>query len=168
MPGAGDGMMLAEFPAEAVDAFVARRRSARRSSRSRSATSAARSRVAAPGNGALASLDAAFAVFAVGMAMTPELGAAVARGGRTARSRRSRRGARRRRTSTSPSGKADARSFYAPATYRRLREVKAEVDPAELFRANHPIPPAAAPRGERRRISRPVRVRARQAPSRTA
>jgi FAD/FMN-containing dehydrogenase len=37
---------------------------------------------------------------------------------------------------------ADPAIFYAPETYRRLREIKASVDPAELFRANHPIPPA--------------------------
>jgi hypothetical protein len=27
-------------------------------------------------------------------------------------------------------------------TYRRLREVKAALDPGELFKANHEIPPA--------------------------
>ena len=37
---------------------------------------------------------------------------------------------------------ADASSFYAADTYRRLRAVKADVDPDELFRANHAIPPA--------------------------
>jgi hypothetical protein len=37
---------------------------------------------------------------------------------------------------------ADPASFYGAETYRRLREVKAAVDPDELFRANHPIPPA--------------------------
>jgi hypothetical protein len=37
---------------------------------------------------------------------------------------------------------ADPASFYGEETYRRLRLVKAEVDPDELFLANHPIPPA--------------------------
>ena len=37
---------------------------------------------------------------------------------------------------------ADAASFYGEATYRRLRAVKAAVDPGELFLANHPIPQA--------------------------
>ena len=37
---------------------------------------------------------------------------------------------------------ADAASFFGEETYRRLRAVKADVDPDELFRANHPIPPA--------------------------
>ena len=38
---------------------------------------------------------------------------------------------------------ADPASFYGADTYRRLRAVKAAVDPDELFRANHTIPPAA-------------------------
>lgn len=37
---------------------------------------------------------------------------------------------------------ADASGFFDPATWRRLREVKAAYDPEDLFRANHHIPPA--------------------------
>ena len=40
---------------------------------------------------------------------------------------------------------ADPAAFYGAETYRRLREVKADVDPDELFLANHPIPPAERP-----------------------
>ena len=36
----------------------------------------------------------------------------------------------------------DAASFYEADVYRRLRQVKAAVDPNEVFRANHRIPPA--------------------------
>ena len=36
----------------------------------------------------------------------------------------------------------DPAAFYGAETYVRLREVKAAVDPDELIRANHPIPPA--------------------------
>jgi hypothetical protein len=39
----------------------------------------------------------------------------------------------------------DTRTCYPPETYRRLQEVKGRYDPADLFRANHPIPPLAAP-----------------------
>ena len=38
----------------------------------------------------------------------------------------------------------DASSFFDDATWRRLREVKAEYDPDNLFRGNHQIPPAEA------------------------
>jgi Berberine and berberine like len=36
----------------------------------------------------------------------------------------------------------DPARFYPPAVYRRLREVKAAVDPGDVFRSNHPIPAA--------------------------
>ncbi len=36
----------------------------------------------------------------------------------------------------------DAAAFYGEETYARLRRLKAEVDPLELFRGNHDIPAA--------------------------
>jgi hypothetical protein len=36
----------------------------------------------------------------------------------------------------------DPARFYTPAVYKRLREVKAAVDPGDVFRSNHPIPSA--------------------------
>ena len=39
--------------------------------------------------------------------------------------------------------KADAAQFYTPEAYGRLREVRAAVDPNELFLSNHVIPPAS-------------------------
>jgi FAD/FMN-containing dehydrogenase len=30
-------------------------------------------------------------------------------------------------------------TFWPPATYERLRRIKAEVDPGNVIRANHPI-----------------------------
>jgi len=35
----------------------------------------------------------------------------------------------------------DVRGFYSPETYDRLRRVKAQYDPDEVFRANHAITP---------------------------
>jgi FAD/FMN-containing dehydrogenase len=40
--------------------------------------------------------------------------------------------------------KADPAIFYGAEAYRRLREIKAAVDPDEVILANHPIPPAGA------------------------
>jgi FAD/FMN-containing dehydrogenase len=37
---------------------------------------------------------------------------------------------------------ADASAFFDPDTWSRLRRVKGLYDPADLFKANHPIPPA--------------------------
>ncbi|HSK14849.1 MAG TPA: BBE domain-containing protein [Gaiellaceae bacterium] len=36
------------------------------------------------------------------------------------------------------------KGLYPADTYRRLQEIKAAVDPDELFRAPHPIRPASA------------------------
>ena len=36
----------------------------------------------------------------------------------------------------------DGEGLYPAETYRRLAEIKADVDPEELFRATHPIRPA--------------------------
>jgi FAD/FMN-containing dehydrogenase len=33
----------------------------------------------------------------------------------------------------------DPRRFYTADTYRRLRAIKARVDPLDLFHANHPV-----------------------------
>jgi berberine-like enzyme len=38
---------------------------------------------------------------------------------------------------------ADASTFFEPAAWERLREVKLRYDPADLFVGNHHIPPAA-------------------------
>jgi uncharacterized membrane-anchored protein len=35
-----------------------------------------------------------------------------------------------------------ASRFYPKSVYDRLRAIKAHYDPEDLFRANHPIPPA--------------------------
>jgi len=34
----------------------------------------------------------------------------------------------------------ETRSGYDPATYRRLQEIRAQIDPDGLFHANHQIP----------------------------
>jgi len=35
------------------------------------------------------------------------------------------------------------RGFWTPQAYERLRRIKAAVDPTDLIRANHPVPPAS-------------------------
>jgi hypothetical protein len=35
----------------------------------------------------------------------------------------------------------DPASFWTPEAYRRLRRIKAAVDPDDLIRSNHPVPP---------------------------
>ena len=91
-----------------------------------------------PGHGALATIEAGFAMFAVGMAMTPELGAAVRAHIEIVQAalaswdcgpqlpqlhRRRERGER----------------LFGSTTYRRLQSVKGKVDPEDVFRSNHPV-----------------------------
>jgi FAD/FMN-containing dehydrogenase len=37
---------------------------------------------------------------------------------------------------------SDASGFFAPAVWERLRDVKAQYDPADLFAGGHHIPPS--------------------------
>src|SRR3954451_12649634 len=79
VPGAGDGMLLRDFTDEAIEAVVA---AAGAGSGSPLLSVEVRHLGGAlgriqPGHGALATIEAGFAMFAVGMSMTPEMGAAV-------------------------------------------------------------------------------------------
>jgi hypothetical protein len=143
VPGAGDTLLLTDLPDEAIDSALsaagAGSGSALLSVEFRQLGGAiARP---APDHGAIASIDAPFAMFAVGMTMTPEMGAAVE--------------ASLARVMDSLAGYDAGRSYlnfvekpvetgrlFPPTVYRRLRQVKAQYDPSELFLANHPIAPA--------------------------
>ena len=158
--GRGDGMTLGELPAEAVDALVAAAASGSVSELfsvelRHLGGELARSR---PENGALASFDAAFLMFAVGITMSPELEAAVKAQVRVVQQTLAPWEAGQMYLNFREE-EADARTFYAASAYRRLRQIKAEADPGELFRANHPIPPAPARTERRPTAGRPVRAR---------
>jgi hypothetical protein len=93
----------------------------------------------APGGGALDRLDAEFCVFLVAVAATPEMAAAGrasidqvlaalgphATGGSF--------------LNLAEQGGVDPRTGYAEATWERLARVRAELDPAGTFLANHPV-----------------------------
>ena len=98
---------------------------------------------APPDAGALASLDHAFLTLGVGMVLGPEMASAI----------------KRHLDLVSNALEPwdsdvayanfidvpiDTRTCYPPATFHRLQEVKARYDRDDLFRANHPIPSAAA------------------------
>src|SRR3954465_7804981 len=146
VPAIGDGMVLDELTPAAIDALVA---------------------VAGPGSGspllavelrqlggaigvppaehgALAKIGGAFAFFAVGMAMTPEMGDAVgAHVDRVMGAMDPWGGGRRYLNFTERS--ADARAFFPEGTLRRLQAVKRDVDPGDVFVSNHPVPLADWP-----------------------
>ena len=142
LPYFGEHLVLRNVPAAAIDDFVA---AAGPGSGSTLVSVEIRHAGGAlgrggEGHGALDKLPGEFVYFGLGMASDAEEDAAT------------RRDLHRVTGSLLPyrSGSylnfeeeaADPASFYGEETYRRLRVVKADVDPGELFLANHPIPPA--------------------------
>jgi FAD binding domain/Berberine and berberine like len=138
--GVGDGMLLSDFPEDAIDAMVA---SAGAGSGSTLASveirqlggELARSQ---PGNGALARVHARFAMFAAGMTPTPEL-EAVTRGQVEAVHVALAPWDSGRDYLNFTERRERGERLFGAATFRRLQEVKAKVDPEDVFRSNHPV-----------------------------
>jgi hypothetical protein len=143
VPGIGDGMVLDELTPAAIDALVA---VAGPGSGSPLLSVELRQLGGAIGvppaeHGALAKIGGAFALFAVGMAMTPEMGEAVsAHVERVVETMDPWDAGRRYLNFTERS--ADASAFFPEGTLRRLQAVKRDVDPGDLFVSNHPVPVA--------------------------
>ena len=142
LPYTGEGMMLSELPAQAIDAFVAaagpelglaarlgrdqaprrgalpRQRPARRRS-TRSTPSSSRSASASPSTSEMweANRDQ---LRLLRKALTPYDSG--------------------RQYLNFTEEKTDVSTFYQQKAFQRLQAVKAAVDPDDLFRANHPIP----------------------------
>jgi hypothetical protein len=138
VPGLGDGIFLDAFPTEAVDAFVATAVPPLLSIEVRQLGGA----LARPsaGHGAVGSIDAGYVMFAAGLAMTPELGAAIHEA--LDKTKAALAPWESDRTYFNFSERPiDAARLYPPITYKRLRKIKTAYDPDELFVANHPIPP---------------------------
>jgi FAD binding domain/Berberine and berberine like len=144
LPYAGDGMLLADLPAAAVDAFVqvsgAEARFPLLSVEIRHlGGELARPR---PGSGALACLDADYALFAVSMTPVPELVAPVMAQVEAVKDALAPWAARQMYLNFAET-QTPAAPFWTEHAYQRLRRIKAAVDPHNLIRANHPVPPAA-------------------------
>jgi hypothetical protein len=92
-------------------------------------------------HGALAKIGGAFALFAVGMAMTPEMGAAVEAHVERVVEAMDPWGAGLRYLNFTER-QADASAFFPEGTLRRLQAVKRAVDPGDVLCANHPVPVA--------------------------
>jgi hypothetical protein len=93
------------------------------------------------GNGATASIDAAFAMFAVGMAMDPVMGAAVKAYLPVVKDALARYDSGREYLNFAEHS-TDPRRLWTKDAYARLRQVKAEYDGEDVFRSNHPVPAA--------------------------
>ncbi len=143
VPYTGEGQMLGELDAAAIDRFVAAA-----GPKSGSPLVSAEIRHlggalhrSASHHGALATFDSSFLTFGVGMVFDEE----------TYRANREQLDFLRAALALYDNGRqylnftedhTDPARFYTPDTYQRLRHVKAAIDPDNLFRANHPIAPA--------------------------
>jgi hypothetical protein len=99
---------------------------------------------ARPENGALASIEARYAMYAVGMTPVPEA-VAPTRGQVEAVKRALLPCSASQMYLNFADTVRDAETFWSEHAYRRLRRIKARVDPGELLRANHAIEPLFDP-----------------------
>jgi hypothetical protein len=164
--GHGDGTLLRDFDAAAVDALVnvagIHARSPLLSVEVRHLGGALA--VDPPGSGALARIDAEFAMFALGATPTPESQTAVERHVAAVKRALEPWDAGRAYMNFTQS-KADGHALWGADAHARLRRVKAKWDAFDLFRADHPVTPARTHR--RRPALRPATLRI-SGPSQTA
>jgi Berberine and berberine like len=143
MPALTEHRLLAELPAEAVDAFLA---VAGPDSGSTLMMAEIRHLGGAlgavrPGHGALASLEAAYLFFGGGLAATPEMVAGLQAELPRFKAAMAPWDAGRGYLNFEESS-VSSRAFYDEVTHRRLARIKAQVDPGDVFLSNHPIRPA--------------------------
>jgi UDP-N-acetylenolpyruvoylglucosamine reductase len=141
-PVVGDGVLVDGLPAEAVDAFVevagAGAQFALTSVELRHLGGELRRK--RPGQGALSSLDAEFAMYAVGVVPAPELEAPTRAQVQAVEDAIAPWSARQTYLNLAETPR-DAATFWTEQAYDRLRRIKAAVDPDNVIRANHPILP---------------------------
>ena len=140
VPYTGEGMMLGELDATAIDRFV---RAAGPGSDSPLVSAEIRHLGGAigrtgEGHGALAAMDSAYLTFALGMVFDDETYAANRQQLEMVRHALNPYDTGRQYLNFTEE-ETDPATFYRADAYRRLRAVKAAVDPGGVFRANHPI-----------------------------
>ncbi|HEX8855460.1 MAG TPA: FAD-binding oxidoreductase [Thermoleophilaceae bacterium] len=142
VPGKGDGLLLRDLPAKALDSLLEVTgpgvESPLLSVEIRHIGGAAGR--PDPNGGALDSIDAPFVMFAVGMTPVPEMVEAVEAHVNIAK-RALGAWDRGLMYLNFAEHKIDPSRLWSPAAYLRLRKIRAAYDPDELFRANHPVPP---------------------------
>jgi hypothetical protein len=140
VPGISDHTIIDDLPAAAIDTFVANAGPDARTALLMAELRHMGGAFARSGadHGALDRIDGNYVGFAVGMPISPEVGAAVERDSRELMAAMSEFGSGRAYSNFAERA-VDASSFYAEETYRRLREIRSRVDPEGLLRANHEI-----------------------------
>jgi FAD/FMN-containing dehydrogenase len=138
--GAGDGMLLSDFPEEAIESLV---NVAGPDSGSPLLSVEVRHLEGElarpkPGNGALPAVEARFALYAVGSAPTPPIAAEVKAHIELVQAALARWDSGRDYLNFTERRERGQRLF-GPKAFARLQAVKAQVDPRDVFRSNHPI-----------------------------
>jgi len=140
VPAVGDGFLLESLPSEAVDELV---RVAGPGSGSPLLSVEVRQLggalgVSRPEHAALASVAGDFALFAAGIAMTPELADACTTHVGAVTEALSPWTAQQTAANFAETRREPA-SLWGEAAHARLCELKASLDPDDMFRSNHPI-----------------------------
>jgi hypothetical protein len=148
VPAAGDGLMVDRLSPDALDRFVEvagahaqfplvsieLRHLGGELHRTR------------PEHGALASIDADYAMSAVGIVPAPELEAPVRTQVQAVKAALAAWAARHINLNFTDT-QQDTATFWTDQAYHRLRRIKTTVDPDDLIRSNHPIPLTSHDRG---------------------
>jgi FAD/FMN-containing dehydrogenase len=142
-PGLGDGTMLADLPADAIEAILAAAGPESDSSLLSVEVRHLGGELARPSSekGAVGALDAGFAFYALGIAPNPELAAVSEADVDTVRRAIAPWEAERTYFNFTERD-AGGQELYGELTHRRLRDVKRRYDPDELLFAAHRIQPA--------------------------
>jgi FAD/FMN-containing dehydrogenase len=140
VPGSGDGRLLGSIDGEAIRALV---ESAGAESGSTLLSVELRQMGgaldrSAPGDGAATFAGTSFALFAVGMAVTPEMHAATERDVHRVIEALSPWDSGRDYMNFRESS-SNGKRLFSSDRYERLLAVKRRVDPDDLFRSNHPV-----------------------------
>jgi FAD/FMN-containing dehydrogenase len=142
VPAVGDGTMLTELPTEAIDTLqriagdgvdspllsVETRQLGGELAR------------AEAGHGVLSSIDARYAMYAVGIAPTPDAGQAVRRHLAHLQDEMTPWAARRMYLNFADT-RRDPAALWSEHGYHRLCQIKQRFDPDDLIRSNHPVSP---------------------------
>jgi FAD/FMN-containing dehydrogenase len=145
VPGEGDHMMVGDhLPQEGIETFVEAFRSGPAQALLMGELRQLGGALARSGadHGAADTFAGAYTMFSVGMTPTPEVAAMVAAGLPAMRDAMARYEGGREYLNFAEQKGLDAKRFYDDDTYERLSRVKAQYDPDEVLRANHPIAPA--------------------------
>jgi FAD/FMN-containing dehydrogenase len=140
VPGTGDGMLLQALPPEAIDEII---RTAGEPSSSPLLSLEVRQlggelARARPENGALAAIDADYALYGVGIAPTPEAAARVRAHIEVVADALDPWTAGQSYLNFAET-KRDPRTLWTENAHDRLRRIKATVDPDNLIRSNQPV-----------------------------